>query len=105
MQTAFPFEKITGRLTMELVSSFVLWLNVCPRKSGVSDTMSPRTIIIGLMINYNQHCKLKFGDYVQTHKSHEKSTGTARIIGALALLQTVNEKGGAIFVASRLVGQ
>ena len=76
MQTNFSFKKIPGRITMELVSSCVLWLNVYTRKSGVSDIISTRTIIIGLMIDYNKHYKIQFGEYVQTHDSHNKSTGT-----------------------------
>ena len=97
MQTTLPFKIMPGQLTMELLSSCFFWLNVCPRKSGFSDTMIPRTIVTGLMIDYNKHCKLQFGEYVQTHESHNKSTGNTRKIGYLALRPTVNEQGGYYF--------
>ena len=93
----FPFKKMTGQITMELVSSCVLWMNVCPSKSGVSDAMSPRNIITGLMIDYNKHFKLQFGEYVQTCYSHDKITGTALTIGYLALRPTINYQGGYYF--------
>ena len=61
MQKTLPFNKISGQIAMELVSSCVFWMNVYPRKSGVSDTMSPSNIITGLMIYSNKHYKLQFG--------------------------------------------
>ena len=45
--------------------------------------MINRTIIIGMMIYYNNNCKLHFGDYSHNHESHNKITGTTRTIGAL----------------------
>ena len=50
VQKTFPIKKIPGRLTRKIVSSYILWLDVYPSKSWVSNTMIPRTIIIGLMI-------------------------------------------------------
>ena len=90
----FSFKKTTGRITMELVLSCVFWLNEYPRKSGVSNTMSPRNTITGIMIDYNNHCNIRFGEYAHTHESHDKITGTARTIGYLDLRQTGNEQGG-----------
>ena len=92
VQTTLPLKKIPVRITMELVSSCVFWLKICPRKSGVSNTMSPRNIITGLTIDYLNHCKINFGKYVQTHESHEKITGTALTIGYPAFLTIGNEK-------------
>ena len=86
---------------MELVLTCILWMNVCPKKLGVLDTMSPRTNITWLVIDYNKHCKLQFGGYVQTHESHDKSTGKARTIGDLDLRPTVNEQGGYYFYSVR----
>ena len=62
--------------------------------------MSPRTIITGLTIDHNRHCKLQFGNYLQTHESHDKITGTASKIVSLALRPTGNEQGGNYFIAS-----
>ena len=37
VKTKFPFKKIPGLITMELVLSCVLWMNVYPSKSGVQN--------------------------------------------------------------------
>ena len=42
------------------------------------------------------HCKLEFGDYVQTHEEHDNSMA-ARTIGAIALCPTRNTQGGYFF--------
>ena len=98
VQKMLPSKKVPGQITMELVSSCVFWLNICSRKLGVSDTTSLRIIITGLIIDYNNHCKLQFGEYEQNNESHNKSTGTAHTIGSLALQPTGNEQGGVLFL-------
>ena len=72
------------------------WLNMFPRKGGISQTMSPRTLLTGLTMNYNRHCRLEFGKYVQTHEEHGNSLNPCTI-GALALRPTGNVQGGYFF--------
>ena len=72
------------------------WLNMFPRKGGMSKTMSPRTLLMGLTMNYNRHCRLEFGEYVQTHEEHDNSLNPPTI-GALALRPTGNVQGGYFF--------
>ena len=81
---ALPFTKMPRRLIIELVYAANYWLNMFPRKGGVSKTLSPRTLLTGQSWSYTTHCKLEFGDYVQTHKAHDNSMAT-RTIGAIAL--------------------
>ena len=66
------------------------------RKGGISQTMSPRTLLTGLTMNYNRHCRLEFGEYVQTHEEHDNSLNP-HSIGALALRPTGNVQGGYFF--------
>ena len=58
--------------------------------------MSPRTLLTDLTMNYNKHCRLEFGEYVQTHEEHDNSLNP-RTIGALALHPTGNIQGGYFF--------
>ena len=58
--------------------------------------MSTRTLLTGLTMNYNRHCRLEFGEYVQTHEEHDNSLNP-RTIGALALRPTGNVQGGYFF--------
>ena len=72
------------------------WLNMFPRTGGISKTLSPRTLLTGQTWSYTTHCKLEFGDYVQTHEEHDNSMAV-RTIGAIALRPTGNTQGGYFF--------
>ena len=62
----------------------------------ISQMMSPKEIIMGFKVNFLQHCKLEFGDYVQTHEEHTNDM-KSRMIGALSLQATGNSQGGYYF--------
>lgn len=91
-----PFPRLPRRLLTELVYYAVFWLNSFPAADGISSTISPRSLITGHVIDYNTHCQLEFGEYVQTHESHD-NTLAARTTGALALRPTGNIQGGFYF--------
>jgi hypothetical protein len=79
-----PFEHFPPRIIIEMVFLNVFWLNAFLHKLGVSQTHSPRSMVTGLSIDYNKHCRVKYGQYVQTHEKHDNMMMT-RIVGALAL--------------------
>jgi hypothetical protein len=91
-----PFKKMPDRIIIEMVCACNFWLNSFPPKSGISDTLSPRAIVTGASIDFNRHCQLEFGAYVQTHEEHNNSMAT-RTVGALALRPTGNDQGGYYF--------
>ena len=49
-------------------------------------------------MNYNRHCRLEFGEYIQTHEEHDNSLNP-RTIGALALCPIGNVQGGYFFLS------
>ena len=65
---SLPFEKMPPRLIIEMVYSSVFWLNSFPPVDGVSTTLSPRSIVVGLNVDYNKHCRIEFGTYAQVHE-------------------------------------
>jgi hypothetical protein len=77
----------------KMVSHSVFWLNMFPPNDGISDTMSPRSIITGQSVDYNKHCRLEFGEYAQVHEDHDYT-------GAIAMRPTGNAQGGYYFSAS-----
>ena len=83
------FRKIPRRLIIEMLYAANYWLNMFPHKGVISPTMSPRTLLTGLTMSYNRHCRLEFGEYVQTHEEHDNSLNP-RTIGTLALHPTGN---------------
>ena len=84
------------RLIIKMLYVVNYWLNMIPRNGGILQTMSLRTLLTGLTMNYNRHCQLEFGEYVQTHEEHDNSLNP-HTIGALALHQTGNVQGGYFF--------
>ena len=93
---SLPFKKFPNRLLIEIVYAQIFWLNAFPSDNGISKTSSPRSIVTGLGVDYNLHCKLECGSYVQTHESHSNNM-EPRTIGALALRPTGNVQGGFYF--------
>ena len=79
-----------------MVYNVVFWLNSFPHKDGVHATISPRTLITRLAIDYNKHFKISFGSYVQVHEEGDNSV-SPRITGAIALRPTGNDQGGHYF--------
>jgi len=59
-----PFEHYPNCLIVEMVYNVTLWLNCFPGKDGIHETMSPRTIMTGLKLDHNKHCKVGFDTYV-----------------------------------------
>ena len=88
-----PFKQMPSCIIIEMVYVANLWLNMFPHPDGNSQTMSPRTILMGHHIEYATHCQLEFGEYVQTHEEHDNSM-QPQTIGALSLCPTGNVQGG-----------
>ena len=61
----------------QMVSYAILWLNTLPEMSGVSNNLSPRTIMNEITIDYNKHCKLKFRAYAEIKKDPATSNSMA----------------------------
>jgi hypothetical protein len=93
-----PFKQYPPRLIAEMVYNVVFWLNTFPHNDGVHSTISPRTLITGLAIDYHKHCKLAFGTYIQVHEEVDSSL-RPRTSGAIALRPTGNEQGGHYFLS------
>ena len=91
-----PFQEMAPRLIIEMVKASNFWLNGFPKCNGISNVLSPRQIVTGSAIEYNRHCTLAFGTYVQTHEAHD-NTMIPRTTGALALRPTGNIQGGHYF--------
>ena len=63
-----PFKVIPLTMLIELINSSILWINTFPPKGGVSSTLSPRNLTTSIQFEYNKHCKLQFGSYVQANQ-------------------------------------
>ncbi len=91
-----PFTRFPARMTVEMIYNCNFWLNTFPHADGVSDILSPRTIVTGLTIDFQRHCWIEYGAYAQVHEDHD-NTMTARTTGAIAMRPTGNLQGTYIF--------
>ena len=48
-----PFTHMPPRIVIEMAKHAVYWLNAFPHPNGVSETLSPRTIITGQTVDFN----------------------------------------------------
>lgn len=92
MYCMLPYKKLPAQMVVQLVYSSNFWLNVFPPQDGVSRELSPRELITGQEIDYNRHCRLEFGEYVQVHEEHDNSMNP-HTMGALSLHPTGNAQG------------
>ena len=64
---SLPFNRIPRLLTIYIVFKAVKLLNYFPPKGGISDIVSPKTIMTGETLNYNMQLTLQIGQYCQVH--------------------------------------
>ena len=97
---SLPFNKIPKIMVIYIVMNNVKMLNFFPPKGGVSDVLSPKTIMSGETLDYKKHLCLQFGQYCQVHEETEPRNGqTARTKGAISLGPSGNLQGGYKFMA------
>jgi hypothetical protein len=97
---SLPFAGMPKLMKKHLFLHVVSWLNMFPRRGGISDTLSPRAIIHGTNPNYDTMCRVPFGAYCQVHDEPSPSnTTTPRTTPALALNARGNLQGGYNFIS------
>ena len=93
-----PYRRLPKVMIVELVAMATRCLNSFPREDGVSQYMSPHSIVTGRSrMDYNK-VTLEFGAYVQL-LDWSVNTIRARTIGAIALNPTGNENGAYRFMS------
>ena len=60
-----PFQRIPKLFNIHIVFQTVKLLNFLPTKDGISDTLSPKTIMSGEILDLKKHLSLQIGQYCQ----------------------------------------
>ena len=55
IRSGLPFPILPTHTIIKIVVFAVMWLNVFPTVGGVSETYSPRNIIVGTQLDYRKH--------------------------------------------------
>ena len=96
---SIPFNRIPRLLTIYIVFTSVKLLNHFPTKGGISDTISPRTIMTGETLDFRKHLILQLGQYCQVHEDDApRNSQLARTQGAICLGPSGNLQGGYKFL-------
>jgi hypothetical protein len=97
---SLPFHTILKLMTIHIVLNVVKLLHFFPTKGGVSDTLSPNTIMSGETLDYKKHLSLQLGQYFQVHEEdNPQNSQIARTKGAISLVPSGNLQGGFKFMA------
>ena len=97
-----PYKRIPKRMTIRMVYTAVFWINAFPQKEGISDTISPRTIMTGLKPTM-AHAKYQFGEYFQTHET-SRNDMTECTLDAIFVGPVGNPQGG-FYVSNLSTGE
>ena len=88
---SLPYQHIPLTMIPKMVFTVIFWLSAFPQHDGVSNTLSPRTIITQRIVDYKLHCHIEFGAYTQIHEEHDNSM-VARTTGAITMDQRETSK-------------
>ena len=78
-----PYKHVPPTLIIKLMYSQVFWWNMFALKGSISLTQTPSEIILNQNLDFNVHCKVEFGKYVQSHEEYDNSVAD-RTVGAIA---------------------
>ena len=62
-----PYQVFHKTIIVHLVYFVTLWINTFPTENGKSDILSPREIVMQRKMDYQKHCQVEFGAYLQAH--------------------------------------
>ena len=68
------------------------WLNMFPPMGGISTYYSPLAILMGRILDYEKHCKIPFGSYVQAiQENNPTNTLKPRTLGCIFLRPRISD--------------
>jgi hypothetical protein len=94
IKNVLPYKALPKLMLIEMVYFVVMWLNAFPSKSGISEDLSPREIVLRTRLTFDKHCRLPFGAYVEAHDHPDiTNDNRPRTTPAISLGPTGNAQG------------
>ena len=81
------------QMVMQLMNNVSFYVNAFVWRQGVSQVLSPLTIMEGTVLDFNKHFHVIFGEYVHTYEGTTNNM-KLRTVGALTLGPSRNLQGG-----------
>ena len=95
-----PYKRLPRRMIVALMSDAARCLNQFPWANGISDTLSPATIVTGRPSPDYHAMRIEFGAYAQVFEDNDPTnTPRGRTLGAIALNPTGNVNGDYYFLS------
>ena len=92
------FTYIPRRMKIEFIYFVTLWLNTFLAKSGVSETFSPREILLRRRMDVKKNYRVLLGSYCEVHdKANPSNTAVSHTNEGIALGPTINLQGSVKF--------
>jgi hypothetical protein len=91
-----PFDVLPRLMVIHLLTTVMFYINAFVWKKGVSQYLSPLSILEGVVLDYNLHFNVIFGEYAHTYDD-TTNTMKSRTVGAIALGPNGNLQGGVRF--------
>ena len=88
-----PYDSLPRMMVVHLMITVLFYANAFDWLSGVSKILSSLTIVEGVVLDYELHFRVIFGEFVQTYEG-TRNDMTARTVDALALGPNGNLQGG-----------
>jgi hypothetical protein len=90
-----PYKKcMPNQIIIHLLKFVTMWINALPSRSGVSTVLSPQEIVTHHKMDFDKHCRVRFGAYVEAHEDPDISnTLRDRTTACIALGPTGNLQG------------
>jgi hypothetical protein len=96
-----PFGKFPTLMIIHVAVFSVMWLNCFPPQGGISPTLSPQAILVGIRVDHDKHCRIPFGGYAQVHTEPTPTNDAmeSRTVGGVSLGPTCNIQGSYHFIS------
>ena len=91
-----PVKKIPNIMVIHMIITVVFYINAFVWRQGVSQFLTPMTIVEGVLLDYNLHFSVIFGEYAQVYEGTYNNM-RLRTVGAIALGPSGNLQGGVRF--------
>jgi hypothetical protein len=104
LRFGMPFTRLPRLMVIHMVVfQCTRLLNYFPAKGGISDTISPRTLLLGEILDYKKQFHLSIGDYCQVHENDTpRNSQLPWSQGAICLVgPSGNTQGGYYFMSLR----
>jgi hypothetical protein len=90
-----PYKTMPRLMWKRLAMVCTHQLNLFPAKGGISPYLSPHVLVGGRNVDYDKHCQVPFGAYVQANNENKPTnTNAPRTLDAIYLRPAQNIQGG-----------